>query len=171
MRRREDVVLRERITGKSFYAIEREHNIPNADRVFKRAIARDENAGWRRAEAVRLEEMRLDQLQEGIWPRALAGDSRAVEVALKVLERRARMHGLDFADMVSGQLVEVERAKVKVMAAALVAALNASGATQEQRRAATAAFFDELRALEAAAHEDEGPAPDTSPESTGEDLL
>jgi hypothetical protein len=63
-----------------------------------------------------------------------------------VLERRARLHGLDFADMVSGQMVEVEQAKVRVMATALVSALQAIGATPEQRKEATAAFFADLRA-------------------------
>jgi hypothetical protein len=147
MLRKERVVMEERIKGKSFYKIEREHGIPNADRVFNRAIARQENEPWRRAEAIRLEELRLDELQEGIWPRALNGDPRSVEVALKVLERRARMSGLDFADMVSGQLVEVERAKVKVMATALVAALNALDVTPEQRREATRRFMAELRTV------------------------
>src|SRR5204862_542339 len=107
MKAREKTVMEERIKGKSFYKIEREHGIHNPDRVFQRAIAREENEGFRRAEAIRLEELRLDELQEGIWPAALAGNARAVEVALKVLERRARMGGLDFADMISGQLVEV----------------------------------------------------------------
>jgi hypothetical protein len=148
MLRREKIVLEERIKGKSFYKIEREHGIPNADRVFRRAIERQENEGYRRAEAIRLEELRLDELQEGIWPRALAGDPRSVEVALKVLERRARMQGLDFADMISGQLVEVERAKVKVMATALVSALNAAGLNAEQRKQITAAFLAELRTVQ-----------------------
>jgi hypothetical protein len=163
MYRREAVVMAERIRGKSFHRIEKEHNphrdpqraaddgcdcggLQNADRIFKRAVARDENVEFRRAEAIRLEALRLDELQDGIWDRAMAGDPRSVEVALKVLERRARLHGLDFADMVSGQLVEVEQAKVRVMASSLVAALQAIGATPEQRRAATAAFFADLRA-------------------------
>lgn len=152
MLEREKIVLEHRIKGWSFYRIKRELKIANPDRIFRRAIARDENEPYRRAEAIRLEELRLDELQEGIWPRALSGEPRAVEVALKVLERRARMHGLDFADMISGQLVEVERAKVKLMATALVTALNAIGATAEQRRQATAAFLAELRTV---AHSDE----------------
>jgi hypothetical protein len=162
MLRREEVVLRERSKGLSFYRIERLHRghgdegyggdcdcggIPaNADRIWKRAINRDENIGWRRAEAIRLEEQRLDELQEGIWDKALKGDARAVEVALKVLERRARMLGLDFADYLSGKMVEVEEAKVRLMATALVKALQETGATPERRRAATAKFFEELRA-------------------------
>jgi hypothetical protein len=148
MLERERIVLQERIKGKSFYKIEQEHGISNADRVFKRAIERDENVDIKRAEARRLEDLRLDGLQEGIWPRAIAGEPRAVEVALKVLERRARLHGLDFADMISGQLVEVERAKVKLMATALVKALQAIDATSAQRKAATTAFLGELRTLQ-----------------------
>jgi uncharacterized protein (DUF2336 family) len=153
MLRKERIVMEHRIKGWSFHRIEKEFKIHNPDRVFRRAIARDENEPFRRAEAVRLEEMRLDDLQEGIWQKALAGEPRAVEVALKVLERRARLLGLDFADMVSGQLVEVERAKVKLMATALVTALNAIGATADQRRAATTAFLGELRALRQARDE------------------
>jgi hypothetical protein len=163
MLERERLVLTERIKGKSFYKIEQEHGIHNPDRIFRRAIARPENEGFRRAEAIRLEEMRLDDLQEGLWTRALSGDARAVEVSLKVLERRARMLGLDFADEVSGKMVEVEQAKVRVMAAALVAALNAANATEEQRRAATTVFFAQLRATQGE------PAPPLAPED--EDLL
>jgi hypothetical protein len=162
MLRREEIVLAERAKGLSFYKIERLHvtrphansegdscpcgGLTNPDRIWRRAIQRDENVNWRRAEAIRLEEQRLDELQGGIWDKALNGDARAVEVALKVLERRARMLGLDFADYLSGQMVEVEQAKVRLMATALVKALQAVDASPEQRRAATETFFNELRA-------------------------
>jgi hypothetical protein len=145
MLERERIVLQERIKGKSFYKIEQEHGIPNADRVFRRAIQRPENGTFRRSEAVRLEEARLDDLQDGIWGRALTGDPRAVEVALKILERRARMLGLDFADMISGRLAEVEEAKIRVMAGALVRALHMLPGSPEEKEAATASFFAELR--------------------------
>jgi hypothetical protein len=154
---RERLVLEERVRGKSFYRIGKDHGIPNPERVWRRATARDENRGFLRAEAVRLEEERLDSLQEGIWDKALAGEPRAVEVALKVLERRARMLGLDFADLVSGQLVEVERARVRVMGEALVRALGAAGQlTEAQRRAVTAEFFAALRADEERRAAEEG---------------
>lgn len=169
MLRKERLVLTERIKGRSFYSIEKQYGIHNPDRIFRRAIARDENASFRRAEAIRVEEMRLDELQSGIWDKALRGEPRAVEVALKVLERRARMGGLDFADMISGQLVEVEQAKVRLMATALVTALNAINATEEQRRAATRAFLGELRSLQA----EERPALTFGPalDPADEDLL
>jgi hypothetical protein len=145
---REKVVLDHRVRGWSFYRIEKELRIANPGEVWRRAIERDENIGYKRAEAIRLEEARLDALQDGIWDKALGGDARAVEVCLKLLERRARMLGLDFADMISGRLVEVEQAKVRVMAAALVKALNAADVGPDARRAAVSSFFAELRAAD-----------------------
>jgi hypothetical protein len=164
MLERERVVMEHRVRGWSFYRIKHELKIANPDKVWKRAVAREENVGYLRAESVRLEEQRLDSLQDGIWDRALSGDPRAVEVALKVLERRARLLGLDFADMISSKLVEVEQAKVQLMATALVKALTVLEATPEQRRVATMAFFSELREAHARSQLN-------SPEHTGEDLL
>jgi hypothetical protein len=147
MLEKERIVMAARITGKSFYQIEKETGFHNCDRIFKRAIGRQENADVARQEAIRLENLRLDALQAGdIWAKALNGDSRAVEVSLKILERRAKLNGLDFADLVSSRLVEVEQAKVRLMATALVRALNETGASPEQKKAATRAFMDELRA-------------------------
>lgn len=48
------------------------------------------------AEDVRkLELMRLDRLEQLLWPRAEAGDPKAVTGLLKVQERRAKLLGLD----------------------------------------------------------------------------
>ncbi|MFG2412283.1 hypothetical protein [Streptomyces goshikiensis] len=44
-----------------------------------------------------LELARLDVLQQAIWSKAKAGDPRAIETALKVLDRRAKLLGLDSA--------------------------------------------------------------------------
>ncbi|MFE3577856.1 hypothetical protein [Streptomyces vinaceus] len=44
-----------------------------------------------------LELARLDVLQRAIWPKAMAGDPRAIETALKILDRRAKLLGLDSA--------------------------------------------------------------------------
>ena len=38
---------------------------------------------------------RLDELQRAIYPRAMTGDPRAIEVLCKIHERRARLMGLD----------------------------------------------------------------------------
>lgn len=39
--------------------------------------------------------LRLDRLQAGVWTKALAGDPRSAEVALKVIDRRCKLLGLD----------------------------------------------------------------------------
>jgi hypothetical protein len=141
----EQKVLDLRTTGKSFYRINKTLGIQNSHQVFQRAIARDDNAQYRRDEALRLEEARLDALQEGIWGRAVAGDPRAVEVAIKVLERRARLLGLDFADLVSGRLVEVEESRVVLVATALAAALRDNAVPQETSDAVVARFLEGVR--------------------------
>jgi hypothetical protein len=42
-----------------------------------------------------LEGLRLDQLQAAFWGRAIGGDTKAARVVLAVMERRARLFGLD----------------------------------------------------------------------------
>ncbi|MFB6805474.1 hypothetical protein [Streptomyces sp. NPDC056387] len=44
-----------------------------------------------------LELARLDVLQKAIWPEAMDGSPRAIETALKILDRRAKLLGLDSA--------------------------------------------------------------------------
>src|SRR5262245_42781916 len=55
-------------------------------------------AAEQRAEAQELralEAARLDDLQTAVWSRARGGDLEAVKTALRILERRARLLGLD----------------------------------------------------------------------------
>jgi hypothetical protein len=48
------------------------------------------------AESLRtLEAERLDRLMLGVWQRATAGDAKAVDNVLKIMDRRARLLGLD----------------------------------------------------------------------------
>lgn len=54
-----------------------------------------ENVAENVAELRRLEGARLDALQGAIWQRAMVGDPEAVRVAVRVMERRARLFGLD----------------------------------------------------------------------------
>lgn len=46
---------------------------------------------------IELECQRLDRLLQGLWLKAAGGNPRAVEAALKIMERRARLLGLDSA--------------------------------------------------------------------------
>ena len=68
----------------------------------------DESGAWRAvdrllsrqkresADAIRgIEVNRLDKLIAAIWPRALAGDGKMIDVVLRIMERRARYLGLD----------------------------------------------------------------------------
>jgi orotate phosphoribosyltransferase-like protein len=45
-----------------------------------------------------LEGERLDALQYAIWEKAMSGDLRAVSSVLGIMQRRARLYGLDIAD-------------------------------------------------------------------------
>lgn len=42
-----------------------------------------------------VESLRLDRLQAAAWPSAVKGDLKAIETVLKVIDRRAKLHGLD----------------------------------------------------------------------------
>lgn len=79
-------------------------DIATALRVGERTVRRDLDAALatlsteqqRAAEALRaLEAERLDRLQLGHWKRAIGGDVAAANVVLKIMERRARLLGLD----------------------------------------------------------------------------
>lgn len=49
------------------------------------------------ADVIAMENARLDALLAALWPQALRGNARSIEVALKIMERRAKMLGLDEA--------------------------------------------------------------------------
>jgi hypothetical protein len=47
------------------------------------------------AEVRALEAGRLDAMQNALWPQALAGDMQAINTVLSIMQRRARLLGLD----------------------------------------------------------------------------
>lgn len=59
---------------------------------------------------VRLEAMRLDAAQAGIWDKVLAGDTTAVREFVRLSERRSRMLGLDRQAELFAQAAEQETA-------------------------------------------------------------
>ena len=95
-REREERVLELRKAGLSLNEIAKDVGYTNPssaqaalNRVLRRAIAPN-------VELLRdTEGERLDALQFGLWPKAMNGDSRAAEVIVKVMERRAKLFGLD----------------------------------------------------------------------------
>lgn len=145
----EEEVMNLRIKGISYRQIERTLGITHADRVFKRAMARTgENTAFVRAEALRVENERLDALQAGIWDKALRGGARDIEVALKVLESRAKLNGLNFQDLINAKAIELEEAKVRMMAVALSKALESVKLNAAQKRTIQATFLGELQMAE-----------------------
>ncbi len=52
-----------------------------------------------RSDLLTLEVARLDDLQRAVWPAAMSGDTRAVDSALKVIAHRAKLLGLEQAQV------------------------------------------------------------------------
>jgi hypothetical protein len=49
----------------------------------------------RKEEVLNLELARLDALQDAVWDQAMTGDTKAVDSALKVINMRAKLLGLE----------------------------------------------------------------------------
>lgn len=65
----------------------------NVAKIVKRALQREHSDA---VEHLRREEgARLDRLQRSVWTAATAGDVPAVMAVLRIMERRARLFGLD----------------------------------------------------------------------------
>jgi DNA-binding NarL/FixJ family response regulator len=46
-------------------------------------------------EIVAMDLLRLDEMTFGVWDKARSGDTKAIEAVLKIMERRAKMLGMD----------------------------------------------------------------------------
>lgn len=73
----------------------------------------DDNATLRE-EVLGKELKTLDLLQRALWPAALRGHVRSVEVMLAVMDRRARYLGLDAAVKIQVEATRVDDALAKV---------------------------------------------------------
>ena len=71
--------------------------------AYKRAIKR---VMAEPVEEVRTQELdRLDRMQVAVWNRALKGDDKAINTVLRLMERRARLLGLDAAQRVQAEVI------------------------------------------------------------------
>lgn len=59
------------------------------------------------AEYRKLEDMRLDVALRKVWPGVMAGDLKAIEIWLKIHDRRARLHGLNMPEKLVLQQLNV----------------------------------------------------------------
>lgn len=73
-----------------------------------------------------LELSRLDTLQQAIWPKAMSGDPRAIEASLKILDRRAKLLGLDSPVRLEVLTVDALDAQIQRLEAELAAAAVAA---------------------------------------------
>lgn len=95
-RRSKAVALR--IQGRTFAQIGTELRIsaPRAYQLVRGALAMLTDNATEGAEHLRaLEAMRLDELQVKVWEKAIGGDYKAVDRVLRIMERRAKLLGLD----------------------------------------------------------------------------
>ena len=94
---KENQVLKYRKGGLTFDAIAEKLGYANessARAAFKRAIERTRDDALA-AEGRELHRLRLETALTAIWDRVLNGDLKAIAMMLRILERDAKLHGLD----------------------------------------------------------------------------
>lgn len=113
------------------------------DRALKRNLAAEaEQADLLRYVAVQ----RLDRLQAAVWPKAVKGDTRSVDSALRIITQRCKLEGVEAPTQVAlAHRLDMEGGLV---ADALTAALDALGLTQEDRMRALGAAQERLLSAE-----------------------
>jgi hypothetical protein len=77
---------------------------------------------------IKAELLRLDMLWRALLPRALGGSARHVEVALRLLERRARMLGLDAPTRTEVLTIDAIDAEIRQLEVELARRAGAAGA-------------------------------------------
>jgi hypothetical protein len=85
-------------------------------------------AEYEAADLMRVQEgMRLDRLQRAYWPQALQGDLPAAKLVLSVMDRRARLFGLDAPAKVQAEVTVTDADALDAELAAVEAILREAG--------------------------------------------
>lgn len=112
-RRRQAVMMR--LAGADYELIARQLGYASRGAActdIQRALEVSLEEQARDAEVLRQQELlRLDRIQAGVWPAAIAGDTKSADIALKIIDRRCRLLGLDAPtrlEVVSMGAVEAE---------------------------------------------------------------
>lgn len=95
---RRSMIINMRASGMTLEQIAEHMGIstPTVSRILKAALNRDAERDAQRVEQLReLELMRLDTLQTSLWARAIKGDVQAHDRVMKIMDRRAKLVGLD----------------------------------------------------------------------------
>lgn len=121
------------VGGGTQEAIAAEHGISQQRVSQVLAEVREGISAAARADAAVLAQERADALLAAVWSSAMAGDTRAVMAALKVLERQARALGTDAVEPLKIALERRLDFEGDVVADAVAAALDVLGLPEEQR--------------------------------------
>jgi hypothetical protein len=97
-----------------------------------------------KTDAALLDLERLHLMLTGVMPAAADGDTKASAAAMRIIERRAKMLGLDATEPLSIVLERHRDLEGQLVADALAAALDVLGLTEEQRMAALGAAQQRL---------------------------
>lgn len=102
-RLREARAIELRVQGYSYPEIARELGYQTPGAAY-RAVVRGLSRVYPEEEArqlLRLELARLDELLRVLWPKAVEGDLGAIDRVLRIIERRARLMGLDAPEKIT----------------------------------------------------------------------
>lgn len=126
-------VLDLRLAGVTYRAIAKAEGVSHATIVSDVQAALADIPRHSADELRQVETERLDQLQRAVWGDALKGHLGAVDKALRIVDRRARLLGLDAPQQVqiSGD-VDLDATAEKIMQAAELAFRAANGEDEAQ---------------------------------------
>lgn len=99
-------------------------------------------------EVLALELARLDEMHAGVWMSAVRGDDKAIGAALRIMERRTKYLGLDFADGLDERHLAVQEQEAARTQDAFEHALRAVGMTDDQVEEVFGHAADHLRGAE-----------------------
>jgi hypothetical protein len=145
---RETKALKLRQAGNGYAAIADACGYTNkgsAHRAVTRALARvhaDDAADLRS-----LEGSRLDEMQRALWPLVLGGDYAATDRLLRIMERRAKLYGLDHADGIAERQTKLDEQNAALLVVAVQRILEGLALTDEQRAMVQVVVPRELEAV------------------------
>jgi AraC-like DNA-binding protein len=97
---------------------------------------------------------RLDRMQVALWPRAMKGDDRAIGTIIRLMERRARLVGIDAPQRIQAEVVnydgtrdidgDIERIVNLIRGVDRSEPLEVEGGTGESGTVATAGELEDL---------------------------
>lgn len=145
---REKEVLELKRAGLSFDEIAARVGYTNrgtAHRAYQRAMAR--TLQQPAAEVRQLEADRLDRMQVALWSKALRGDVGAVDRVLAIMQRRARLLGLDHADGLAERQTRLDELHAALVVQAITGILEDLQLTEKQRQLVGTVVPARLRAI------------------------